>query len=493
MPKIVGIDLGTTNSVVAVVEGNEATVITLSDGSRLCPSVVGFNKSGERLVGQLAKRQALAHPDRTVSSIKRKMGTDHRVEIDGREYTPQEVSAMILQKVKTDAEAYLGSKVQKAVVTVPAYFSDAQRQATKDAGAIAGLEVVRILNEPTAAALAYGIAREDVQNVLVWDLGGGTFDVSLMETGDGLFEVKATCGDTKLGGDDWDARLMDWLADQFEKETSYDLRRDRVAMQRVLDAAEKAKIELSSRTHAHVNLPFLANGPDGPLHMDNQVTRAQFERITADLLQRLIPPTRQALDDARLRESDLDCILLVGGSTRMPAVQELVRSLFGKEPYQGINPDEAVAIGAALQGGVLNDEVEDTVLLDVTPLSLGIETLGGVMTRLIDRNTKIPTQGKKVFTTAADGQTQVNVKVYQGESEMSRYNNFLADFTLKGIPRAPRGVPQVEVVFDIDVNGIVHVTASDLRSGQRQQIQVSSVTSLSPEEIERLSRTVQNG
>ena len=492
MPKIVGIDLGTTNSVVAVVEGQEATVITLSDGSRLCPSVVGFNKSGERLVGQLAKRQALAHPDRTISSIKRSMGTDHRVAVDGRDYTPQEVSAMILQKIKADAEAYLGEKVEKAVVTVPAYFSDAQRQATKDAGAIAGLEVVRILNEPTAAALAYGIARDDVQNVLVWDLGGGTFDVSLMEMGDGLFEVKATCGDTKLGGDDWDHGLMEWLVDQFEKETSSALRSDRIAMQRVLDAAERAKIELSSRTHAHVNLPFLANGPDGPLHMDLQVTRAQFERITADLLTRLIPPTRQALDDARMREVDLDCILLVGGSTRMAAVQELVRSLFGKEPYQGINPDEAVAIGAALQGGVLNDEVDGTVLLDVTPLSLGIETLGGVMTRLIDRNTKIPTQGKKIFTTAADGQTQVNVKVYQGESDLSRYNNFLADFTLKGIPRAPRGVPQVEVVFDIDVNGIVHVTASDLRSGQRRQIQVSSATGLSPDEIERLSRAVQN-
>ena len=493
MPKIVGIDLGTTNSVVAVVEGQEATVITFSDGSRLCPSVVGFNTSGERLVGQLAKRQALAHPERTIRSIKRSMGTEFRVEIDNRQYSPPEVSAMILQKVKADAEAYLGEKVEKAVITVPAYFSDAQRQATKDAGAIAGLEVVRIINEPTAAALAYGIARPDIEHVLVWDLGGGTFDVSLLEMGDGLFEVKATCGDTKLGGDDWDNRLTDWLADRFEKETRVSLRRDRVAMQRVLDAAEKAKIEMSGRTQANVNLPFLSNGPDGPLHMDIDITRAQFERITSDLLERLIAPTRQALEDSRLREVDLDCILLVGGSTRMTAVQELVRKLFGKEPYQGINPDEAVAIGAALQGGVMNSEVADTVLLDVTPLSLGIETLGGVMTRIIDRNTKIPTQGKKIFTTAADGQTQVNVKVYQGESEMSRYNKFLADLTLKGIPRAPRGVPQVEVTFDIDVNGIVHVTASDLRSGQRQQIQVNNATGLSSAEIERLSQAVQNG
>jgi len=492
MPKIVGIDLGTTNSVVAVVEGQEATVITFSDGSRLCPSVVGFNKSGERLVGQLAKRQALAHPERTIRSIKRSIGTDHRVTIDNREYTPQEVSAMILQKVKSDAEAYLGEKVSKAVITVPAYFSDAQRQATKDAGAIAGLDVVRILNEPTAAALAYGIAREDVEHVLVWDLGGGTFDVSLLEMGDGLFEVKATCGDTKLGGDDWDGRLVEWLADQFERETKLNLRRDRLAMQRVLDAAEKAKIELSNSAKSNINLPFLSNGPDGPLHMDIDITRAQFERITSDLLERLVPPTRQALDDARLRDVDLDCILLVGGSTRMVAVQELVRKLFGKEPYQGINPDEAVAVGAALQGGVLNEEVPGTVLLDVTPLSLGIETLGGVMTRIIERNTKIPTQGKKVFTTATDGQTQVNIKVYQGESELSRYNKFLADFTLKGIPRAPRGTPQVEVIFDIDVNGIVHVSASDLRSGQRRQIQVSSATGLSPEEIERLSRAVQD-
>ncbi len=491
MPKIVGIDLGTTNTVVAVIEGQQPIVITLSDGSRLCPSVVGFNKSGERLVGSLAKRQSLAHPDRTIRSIKRKMGTDHRVKIDDREYVPPEVSAMILQKVKADAEAYLGEKVSKAVITVPAYFSDAQRQATKDAGAIAGLEVVRILNEPTAAALAYGLARKEIQNVLVWDLGGGTFDVSLMELGDGLYEVRATCGDTNLGGDDWDNCLAEWLAEQFQNEAGVDLRHDRPAMQRLLDAAESAKIELSHRRQSNINLPFLSSGQNGPLHLDIDITRAQFERITTDLLDRLLPPTRQALADAGMRTSDLDCILLVGGSTRMAAVQELVPKLFGKEPYRGLDPDEAVAIGAALQGGVLNDEVADTVLLDVTPLSLGIETVGGVMTVVVDRNTKIPTQGKKVFTTAEDGQTQVNVKVFQGESEMSRYNRFLADFTLKGIPRAPRGVPQVEVVFDIDVNGIVHVTASDLRSGQHHQIQVSSATGLSSTEIDRLSDAVQ--
>ncbi len=492
MPKIVGIDLGTTNSVVAVMEGSEPTVITLAEGSRLCPSVVGFSKNGERLIGQLAKRQALTNPDRTISSIKRHMGSDYRVEIDHRQLTPQEISAMILQKLKADAEAYLGEKVGKAVITVPAYFSDAQRQATKDAGTIAGLEVIRIINEPTAAALAYGMDREEIQNVLVWDLGGGTFDVSVLELGDGVFEVKATCGDTHLGGDDWDARLMEWMAETFQRETSCNLRRDRLAMQRLKEAAEKAKIELSSRTQANVNLPFLAAQSDGPLHLDLDVTRAHMERLCSDLLDRLVPPTLQAVEDAGLDMQELDRVLLVGGSTRMPAVQELARQLFGKEPYRGLNPDEAVALGAALQGGVLNEEVTGVLLLDVTPLSLGIETLGGVMTRVIERNTTIPTQGKKTFTTARDGQTSVEIKVYQGEHELVNYNKFLADFQLTGIPRAPRGMPQIEVMFDIDVNGILHVSAVEQDTGRSQQIRISHTTGLSPEEIERLAQSMQN-
>ena len=486
MPKIVGIDLGTTNSVIAVMEGREPTVIASAEGGRLVPSVVGFSKTGERLVGTLAKRQALANPDRTISSIKRQMGTAYKVEIDNRHFTPQEISALILRKLKADAEAYLGEKVEKAVITVPAYFSDAQRQATKDAGAIAGLEVVRIINEPTAAALAFGLDREEIQNVLVWDLGGGTFDVSILELGDGLFEVRATCGDTKLGGDDWDDRLVAHFVEEFQREHGVSLRRDRAAMQRLKDAAEKTKIELSGLQKANVNLPFLTSGPDGPLHLDLDLARSQMERLCDDLLQRLLPPTRQALADAKLQTTEIDCVLLVGGSTRMPAVQELARQFMGKEPYQGLNPDEAVALGAALQGGVLNEEMTGVLLLDVTPLSLGIETLGGIMTRIIERNTTVPTQGKETFTTAADGQTSVDIKVYQGESELAAHNKFLANFHLTGITRAPRGVPQIEVLFDIDVNGIVHVTAIELNTGRKKQVQVTNATGLSPEDIERL-------
>jgi molecular chaperone DnaK len=490
MAKIAGIDLGTTNTVIAVMEGQEPTVISLSEGSRLCPSVVGFSKTGERLVGTLARRQAITNPERTVVSIKRHIGTDYRVEIDNRQFSPPEISAMILQKVKADAEAYLGEPLERAVITVPAYFSDAQRQATKDAGAIAGLDVVRIINEPTAAALAYGLNRDEIQNVLVWDLGGGTFDVSILELGDGVFEVRATSGDTRLGGDDWDTRLMDWLTEQFEREHSVNLRRDRLAMQRVRDAAEKAKIELSSLTQTNVNLPFLSVGASGPLHLDIDITRIQMERLTSDLLERLHAPTKQALADARMTPADLDRILLVGGSTRMPAVQEMAKRLFGKEPFVGINPDEAVARGAAIQGGVLNDDVQGVLLLDVTPLSLGIETLGGQITRIIERNTTIPTQGKETFTTAQDGQSTVEIKVYQGESELAAYNKLLANFQLTGITRAPKGVPQIEVTFDIDVNGIVHVLAEEIGSGRRKQIQVNAATGLSPDDISRLSQNV---
>jgi molecular chaperone DnaK len=486
MAKIVGIDLGTTNSVIAVMEGNEPTVIPMAEGNRLCPSVVGFSKTGERLVGPLAKRQAVSNPDRTIGSIKRQMGKDHKVPIDGKEYSPQEISAMILQKLKADAEAYLGSPVAQAVITVPAYFSDAQRQATKDAGAIAGLEVLRIINEPTAAALAYGMDKQELHTILVWDLGGGTFDVSILELDNGVFEVRATCGDTHLGGDDWDQRVIDWMAEEFRKEHRIDLRRDRLAMQRLKEAAEKAKIELSSVVNTNVNLPFLSSTADGPVHLDLSISRAQFEALTSDLLDRMIRPTRQALSDAGMEPGEVDKVLLVGGSTRMPAVQSLVERMFGKEPFKGVNPDEVVAAGAAIQAGVLSGDVTDVILLDVTPLSLGIETLGGIMTKLIDRNTTVPTSKTELFTTAADGQTAVDVKVFQGEREIASYNKFLATFQLTGIRPAPRGVPKIEVTFDIDVNGIVHVSAKDVATGNEQRVAITSSTGLSQDEIDRM-------
>lgn len=486
MAKVLGIDLGTTNSVVAVMEGSVPTVLPMAEGGRLCPSVVGFSKNGEWLVGQLAKRQAITSPDRTFSSIKRQMGKDYKVSVDGKQYTPQEISAMILRKLKRDAEAYLGESVQQAVITVPAYFSDAQRQATKDAGTIAGLEVLRIINEPTAASLAYGIDKEDLHTVLVWDLGGGTFDVSILELDDGVFEVRATSGDTHLGGDDWDARIMDWLVEEFREAHRIDLRRDRLAMQRLKDAAEKAKIELSTVVSTNINLPFISSGPDGPLHLDIDLTRARFEALTSDLLERLVGPTKRALADAKIGPRNIDRILLVGGSTRMPAVQALVTELFGKEPHKGINPDEVVAAGAAIQAAVLAGEVQDVLLLDVTPLSLGIETLGGVMTRLIERNTTIPTSKTEIFTTAQDGQRTVDIKVYQGEREIAAYNKLLGTFQLDGIPPAPRGVPKIAVTFDIDVNGIVHVSARDTSTGNEQRITITDATGLSQEEIERM-------
>jgi molecular chaperone DnaK len=486
MSKVIGIDLGTTNSVVAVMEGGEAKIIPSTEGGNLTPSVVGFSKNGERSVGQIAKRQAVANPARTVVSIKRYMGTDHKVRIDNRDYTPPEISAMILQKLRADAEAYLGEKVEKAVVTVPAYFSDAQRQATKDAGRIAGLEVLRIINEPTAAALAYGLDKGHDHKILVFDLGGGTFDVSILELGDGVFEVRATSGNNRLGGDDWDQRIVNYLLDQFRSENGIDLSNDLTAMQRLREAAEKAKIELSTLTSSTISLPFLTMKDGAPLHLETSITRAKFEELTRDLLEKTIQPVMNALKDSGLKPSDIDKVILVGGSTRMPAVQETVKRILGKEPHRGVNPDEVVALGAAIQGAVLAGEVKDIVLLDVTPLSLGLETLGGVFTRLIERNTTIPTSKKQIFSTAADNQTAVDIHVLQGERPMAADNITLGQFRLDGIPPAPRGIPQIEVAFDIDANGIVHVSAKDLGTGKEQKVTITTSSGLSEEQINRM-------
>ena len=488
MGKIIGIDLGTTNSCVAVLEGGEPVVIANAEGSRTTPSVVAFSKTGERMVGQVAKRQAVTNADRTIASIKRHMGENYHVTVDGKGYTPQEISAMVLQKLKADAEAYLGQSVTEAVITVPAYFSDAQRQATKDAGKIAGLEVKRIINEPTAAALAYGLDKENEQKIMVYDLGGGTFDVSILEIGDGIVEVLATAGDTHLGGDDFDQRIMDYLVAEFKKAEGIDLSNDKVAMQRLKEAAEKAKIELSGMTTTAINLPYITADATGPKHLDVSLSRAKFNEMTADLVERTLKPVRQAMSDAGLKASDLHKVLLVGGSTRIPAVQEAVKNLTGKEGFKGINPDECVAVGAAIQGGVLTGDVKDVVLLDVTPLSLGIETMGGVFTRLIDRNTTIPTRKSQIFSTAADGQTSVEVHVLQGEREMAANNKTLGRFQLGGIAPAPRGVPQIEVTFDIDANGIVKVSAKDLGTGKEQQISITASTNLSQEDIDKAVR-----
>ena len=485
MAKTIGIDLGTTNSCVAVIEGGEPVVIANAEGARTTPSVVAFSKTGERMVGQVAKRQAITNPDRTISSIKREMGTDHKVTIDGKSYTPQEISAMILQKLKGDAEAYLGESVTSAVITVPAYFTDAQRQATKDAGKIAGLDVKRIINEPTAAALSYSIDKEDDQKIMVYDLGGGTFDVSIIEMGDGVQEVLATAGNNRLGGDDFDKRVMDWIINSFKVSDGIDLSGDKMAMQRIKEAAEKAKIELSGMTSASINLPFITADATGPKHLDLTLSRAKFNELTADLVEKTMGPVRQALSDSGLSIGEINKVLMVGGSSRIPAVQEAVKKLIGKEPFKGINPDECVAIGAALQAGVLGGEVQGLLLLDVTPLSLGVETMGGVMTKIIDRNTTIPTKKSQIFSTAADGQTQVEVNVLQGEREFARDNKQLGLFKLDGIAPAPRGIPQIEVTFDIDANGIVNVSAKDLGTGKEQHITISSSSNMSKEDIDK--------